>query len=136
MQLIDFWRNLLGVWDFERVCSDQSIQIGSLRVVKETNNIYKGQEEGIYKGSQQTFFRNYKFCWKNNFLNIYGENPKQGYSLLHCLSDAVRAHTHVCKEDSYQFELKEVDLTRWCSVITITGPRKDLKLTTIYLCRN
>jgi hypothetical protein len=132
MQLIDFWRNLPGHWKFERVFSDQSIQVGSLHVVKETNSVYKGQEQGIYKVSQQTFFRNYKYSWEVDFLNIYGENPKQGYGLLHTLSNASRVHTHICKQDFYQFELLKTDLTSWGSVITITGPRKDLKLTTVY----
>lgn len=132
MQLINFWKNLLGEWNFERVFSNQFIQLGSLHVVKETNNVYKGHEQGIYKGSQQTFFRNYKFSWENNFLNIYAENPKQGYSLLHSLSDAVRIHTHICKKDFYKFELLETDLAGWSSIITIKGPCKNFALITNY----
>lgn len=132
MQLIDFWKNLPRQWDFERIFSDQSVQIGALHVMQETNNVYRGQEQGVYKASQQTFFRNYKFSWENNFLNIYGENPKQGYGLLHTLSNTSRVHTYICNMDHYQFELVEAEPENWSSIITITGPRKDLKLTTFY----
>lgn len=136
MQLINFWKSLPGIWSFERLFSDHSVQLGSLLVTKEASNVYKGKEQGVYKGSQQTFFRNYKFNWESNFLNIYGENPKQGYGLLHSLSDTAKVHTHICSKDSYQFELLETDLAHWKSTITITGPRKNLKLTTVYKRRD
>ena len=132
MQLIDFWKSLLGVWNFERVFSDQFVQIGILRVVKKSHNVYEAQEQGVYKESQQTFFRNYNFCWENNFLHIYGENPKDGYVLLHTLSDDVRIHTHTCKNDRYLFELLQSDSKSWRSSTIITGPSKNLSLITSY----
>ncbi len=113
MQLINFWKSLPGQWNFERVLSDQSIQIGSLNVVHEAENVYKAKEQGTYKDAQQTFFRNYMFTWGNDCLNIYGENPKEGYVLLHILSDASRKNC--------------LSISRIC-----TGPRKDSKLTTFY----
>jgi len=133
MKLVDFWQHLPGEWKFERILSNKAVQIGSLNVVKADANFYKASEQGIYQNSdKQTFFRNYNFRWKNNILNIYGENPRDGYVLLHSLSDTSRTHMHLCNKDMYQFELIEIGFKNWSSVTTITGPYKDLKLITYY----
>lgn len=133
INLSDFWKYLPGQWKFERVFSNHIVQVGSWSVGVVTDNFYKVHEWGIYKNSaEQTFFRNYNYSWSNGYLNIYGENPKDGYVLLHHLSDASRRHTHFCNRDQYHFELLEMSSKSWSSSVIITGPCKSLKFTTFY----
>ena len=105
MELIDFWKHLPGLWSFERTITNQHVnplvQLGVLRVSKITDDFYQAHEDGEYKSSQQTFFRNYNFAWKCDAWHIYGKNPKDGYVLLHQITDAAPTHTHFCNQDSY-----------------------------------
>ncbi len=133
MKLTNFWKNLPGQWHFERFIADEFMQIGVLNVEKLNSKFYKAHESGVYKNSnEQTFFRDYNFSWENGCLSIHGFNPKDGYVLLHNLNDTSRVHTHFCNKDEYQFELKEFSLNNWISVISITGPKKNLKIKTNY----
>ncbi len=132
MKLANFWQHLPGLWDFERSISNQHTQVGLLNVKTVNYTLHSAFESGVYKNEEQTFFRNYQFSWENDHLNIYGSNPKDGYVLLHSLSDESRVHTHLCNKDSYQFELEKFDLNNWSSVITITGPKKNTTIKTSY----
>lgn len=132
MKLANFWQCLPGLWHFERNISNQYMQAGSLSVEKINNTLMDAFESGIYKNQEQTFFRKYQFSWEDDHLKIYGSNPKDGYVLLHSLSDESRVHTHFCNQDEYQFELEKFDLSNWGSVITITGPKKNIAIKTSY----
>jgi hypothetical protein len=133
MNLANFWKYFPGQWHFERFISEESMLTGFLNVEKINPTFYKAHENGTYKHSnEQTFFRDYQFNWKNECLNISGFNPKDGYVLLHSISDASRTHTHICKQDVYEFELKEFGLNSWESAIVITGPKKNLIIKTNY----
>lgn len=133
MNLVDFWTCLPGKWLFERVISNDTGQTGVLKIEKVNPTLYQVFESGFYKGAEsQTFFRNYRFCWEDDALKIFGENPKEGYVLLHTLNDTKRVHVHTCNKDFYEFDLQEAGEQNWRSVITITGPRKDLQLVTNY----
>ncbi len=133
MNLANFWDNLPGQWHFERFISDEFMLTGFLNVEKINPSFYKAHESGTYKNSnEQTFFRDYQFNWKNECLNISGFNPKDGYVQLHSITDASRIHTHVCKQDIYNFEMKEYDLKSWKSIIAVTGPKKNFEIITNY----
>lgn len=133
MKLVNFWKHLPGLWHFERSISDEFMLTGFLNVEKINSTLYKAHESGTYKNSnEQTFFRDYNFSWENDCLGIHGFNPKDGYVLLHKLSDISRVHTHICKQDEYQYELKEFNLNNWSSTIVITGPKKNLTIKTNY----
>ncbi len=134
MKLVNFWEILPGKWCFERSISDQFMLTGFLNVEKINPTLYIAHESGVYKNSnKQTFFRDYQFNWENEYLNISGFNPKDGYVLLHSISDTSRMHTHTCKQDEYQFELKEFSLHSWISTTVINGPKKNLSIKTCYV---
>jgi len=132
MKLVDFWTCLPGEWLFERNISNGLHQTGVLKVEEIDSTLCQAHETGRYTDSHQVFFRNYRFEWANDSLNIFGENPKEGFVLLHELSDAKKRHVHKCNKDFYEFELHEVGEQRWHTVITITGPKKALQLVTEY----
>ena len=133
MKLTNFWKNFPGQWNFERFIGDEFMQTGVLNVEKLNSKFYKAHESGVYKNSnEQTFFRDYNFSWENGCLSISGFNPKDGYVLLHSISDALRIHTHICKQDVYEFELKDCSLNSWSSTTVINGPKKNLKIKTNY----
>jgi len=137
MKLANFWKNLPGLWEFERIISNNPTQTGFLNIEKAKDDFYIVHEKGIYKDNKtQTFFRDYHFCWQNNCLNIYGKNPKDGYVLLHSLSDTIKTHTHFCNSDQYQLELLNFGLNTWSTAIIITGPHKNMTLETCYRRRN
>jgi len=88
MKLVDFWACLPGEWLFERNISNGLHQTGVLKVEEIDSTLCQAHETGRYTDSHQVFFRNYRFEWANDSLNIFGENPKEGFVLLHELSDA------------------------------------------------
>ncbi len=133
MKLASFWKNLPGLWEFERIISGNPTQTGFLNIEKEKDNFYTVHEKGVYNNNEtQTFFRDYHFYWQNNCLNIYGKNPKDGYVLLHSLSDTTKTHTHFCNNDQYQLELTAIGLNAWSTITIITGPHKNMSLETCY----
>lgn len=137
MNLADFWMYLPGEWSFHRSLSNHLEQSGVLKVETINPNLYQGYENGTYnQGYVQTFFRNYRFSWENNTFKILGENPKEGYVLLHALQDNRLIHTHQCNKDFYTFHLEEVTKKSWKSFITIVGPHKNLKIITVYQRKN
>jgi len=131
--LLNFWKYLPGLWNFERKLSNQQVQLGTLQVNKIYDEFYQAHEHGEYAHNpQQTFFRDYNFTWQNNAWHIYAANPKDGFELLHQITDVALAHTHFCNKDVYQFALLEVSQNIWRSTTKITGPSKNLAMATTY----
>ena len=128
---------LKGKWNFQRRVNDLDAMSGHalFEILPEQPSFYWYFEEGIYKNLNQTFFREYIYCFENADIFVFLARAKKKLGLLYKLefiSDIQATGQHLCEKDRYQALYTFQNNKQFKLKVRVNGPRKNDLIETVF----
>ncbi len=137
-----------GVWAFERVILFTDSETlyanatgSAILEIKDTIRTLQYHEKGklLITGTQhqQPFFRNYKYVFTNDGLDVYFDdtltqnfNLYQQYVFQKESQKLLPKEVHVCNKDLYQGDFNLIGAEHFVHTSVVKGPHKDYRIIT------
>ncbi len=121
---------LKGNWKFQRQVNDLDAMSGYafFEIIPNQPSCYWYYEEGIYKNSNQNFFREYIYSLENQDILVFLARAKKKLGLLYKLkfiSNTQATGEHMCINDHYQALYTFQNESQFTLNIKVDGPRKN-----------